>query len=108
MRSERKFLQMRASHRKRKGRKGQTLTEYAILVGLLAVVVISAMSLIGTKVRNVFVRINTAIVSTDGGASSSGGGSSSSGGSSSGGSSSSSSSSSSSGSPPPPPGGPPP
>jgi len=43
---------------------GQTLVEYGLLVALIALVVIAILTLLGTKVRNLFVRVNTSIAST--------------------------------------------
>lgn len=43
---------------------GQTLVEYGLLVALIALVVIAILTLLGTKIQNVFVRINTSITST--------------------------------------------
>jgi len=43
---------------------GQTLVEYGLLVALIALVVIAILTLLGTKVRNLFVRVNTSITST--------------------------------------------
>jgi pilus assembly protein Flp/PilA len=43
---------------------GQTLVEYGLLVALIALVVIAILTLLGTKVRNIFVRVNTTITST--------------------------------------------
>lgn len=38
---------------------GQTLVEYGLLVALIVLVVIAIMTLLGTKVRNLFVRVST-------------------------------------------------
>jgi pilus assembly protein Flp/PilA len=43
---------------------GQTLVEYGLLVALIALVVIAILTLLGTKVRNLFVTVNTRITST--------------------------------------------
>ena len=43
---------------------GQTLVESGLLVALIALVVIAILTLLGTKVRNVFVSINGHLVST--------------------------------------------
>ncbi len=43
---------------------GQTLVEYGLLVALIALVVIAILTLLGTKIQGVFVRVNTSIVST--------------------------------------------
>ena len=43
---------------------GQTLVEYGLLVALIALVVIAILTLLGTKVRDLFVNVNTNITST--------------------------------------------
>jgi len=43
---------------------GQTLVEYGLLVALIAIVVIAILTLLGTKVRNIFVTVNGHLVST--------------------------------------------
>ncbi|OIO89924.1 MAG: pilus assembly protein [Armatimonadetes bacterium CG2_30_59_28] len=43
---------------------GQTLVEYGLLVALIALVVIAILTLLGTKVRNLFVTVNQTITST--------------------------------------------
>ena len=43
---------------------GQTLVEYGLLLSLLGVVCIGILLLMGNKVRNSFVQVNTRIVST--------------------------------------------
>lgn len=43
---------------------GQTLVEYGLLVALIGLVVIAILTLLGTKVRNLFVQVNTSITST--------------------------------------------
>lgn len=43
---------------------GQTLVEYGLLVALIALVVIAILTLLGTKIRNLFVRVNQTITST--------------------------------------------
>ncbi len=41
--------------------KGATAVEYGIMVGLIAVVIIVAVSLLGTKLTALFTSVNTAI-----------------------------------------------
>ncbi|WP_248759595.1 Flp family type IVb pilin [Pseudarthrobacter sp. SSS035] len=41
--------------------KGATAVEYGIMVGLIAVVIIVAVSLLGTKLDGLFDQVNTAI-----------------------------------------------
>lgn len=43
---------------------GQTLVEYGLLVSLLALVVIAILTVLGKKLRNVFVTANTNLKST--------------------------------------------
>lgn len=41
---------------------GQTLLEYGLLVSLIALVCIAILTLLGERVRNLFVTVNNAIV----------------------------------------------
>jgi len=41
--------------------KGQGLVEYALILALIAIVVIAALSLLGTSVNNLFGTINSSI-----------------------------------------------
>ena len=43
---------------------GQTLVEYGLLVSLIALVVIAILTVLGQKVRNLFVTVNSNISST--------------------------------------------
>ena len=43
---------------------GQTLVEYGLLVALIALVVIAILTVLGTKIRDVFARVNQEITST--------------------------------------------
>ena len=43
---------------------GQTLIEYGLLVALIALVVIAILTLLGTKIRDLFVRVNIAQTSS--------------------------------------------
>ncbi len=43
---------------------GQTLVEYGLLVALIALVCIGILTVLGTKIRNVFVNVNTNMKST--------------------------------------------
>ena len=43
------------------GEKGATAVEYGIMVGLIAVVIIVAVSLLGTKLDGFFDSVNTAL-----------------------------------------------
>ncbi|NCO38095.1 MAG: Flp family type IVb pilin [Armatimonadetes bacterium CG_4_10_14_3_um_filter_66_18] len=43
---------------------GQTLVEYGLLVSLIALVVIAILTVLGRKVRNLFVTVNTNIKSS--------------------------------------------
>lgn len=43
---------------------GQTLVEYGLLVALIGLVVIAILTLLGTKLRDLFVRVNTTMTST--------------------------------------------
>jgi pilus assembly protein Flp/PilA len=43
---------------------GQTLVEYGLLVALIALVCIGILTVLGAKVRNVFVNVNTNMKST--------------------------------------------
>ena len=43
---------------------GQTLVEYGLLVSLIALVVIAILTVLGQKVRNLFVTVNTNIKSS--------------------------------------------
>ncbi|MCX7777016.1 MAG: Flp family type IVb pilin [Armatimonadota bacterium] len=40
---------------------GQTLLEYGLLVSLIALISIAILTLLGERVRNLFVTVNTAI-----------------------------------------------
>lgn len=43
---------------------GQTLVEYGLLVSLIALVVIAILTVLGQKVRNLFVTVNSNITSS--------------------------------------------
>lgn len=43
---------------------GQTLVEYGLLVALIALVVIGILTVLGGKIRNIFVTANTNLTST--------------------------------------------
>jgi pilus assembly protein Flp/PilA len=43
---------------------GQTLVEYGLLVALIALVVIAILTVLGRKVRDVYVNVNTGLKST--------------------------------------------
>ncbi|MCS6859656.1 MAG: Flp family type IVb pilin [Abditibacteriales bacterium] len=43
---------------------GQTLVEYGLLVALIALVVIAILTVLGRKVRDVYVNVNTSMKST--------------------------------------------
>ncbi len=43
---------------------GQTLVEYGLLVALIALVVIAILTVLGGKIRNIFVMTNTTLKST--------------------------------------------
>ncbi|MBI3920514.1 MAG: Flp family type IVb pilin [Armatimonadetes bacterium] len=43
---------------------GQTLVEYGLLVALISLVTIAILTLLGTKIRNLFVTVNRSITST--------------------------------------------
>lgn len=43
---------------------GQTLVEYGLLVALIALVVIGILTVLGGKIRNIFVSANTGLKST--------------------------------------------
>lgn len=43
---------------------GQTLVEYGLLVALIALVVIAILTVLGRKVRDVYVTVNTGMQST--------------------------------------------
>lgn len=45
---------MRFLHKKIKSNKGQGLTEYALVVGLVALVVITLLNTLGTKVSEIY------------------------------------------------------
>ena len=45
----------------RKGEKGQDLAEYALLIGLIALIVVLAVTFLGTEIDAVFSRIGTAV-----------------------------------------------
>ena len=45
----------------RKSEKGQDLAEYALLIGLIALIVILAVTLLGTQISTIFVNITTAL-----------------------------------------------
>jgi Flp pilus assembly pilin Flp len=47
----------------RKGEKGQDLAEYALLIGLIALIVIVVVTLLGTQISIIFANI-TAVLST--------------------------------------------
>ena len=44
-----------------KGEKGQDLSEYALLIGFIAIVVLVAVTLLGTNINLVFQRIADAV-----------------------------------------------
>ena len=44
-----------------KGEKGQDLAEYALLIGLIALIVVGAVTLLGTGINNVFSNIATEV-----------------------------------------------
>lgn len=46
-------------HSLRSGQKGQSMTEYALILGLIAVVVIVILSTMGGTIKEVFTEINT-------------------------------------------------
>lgn len=46
---------------------GQDLAEYAILIGLIAIVVIGAITLLGANLNTVFTAISTAMIGIAGG-----------------------------------------
>lgn len=43
---------------------GQTLVEYGLLVALIALVVIAILTVLGQKIRNIFVNTNSSMTST--------------------------------------------
>jgi len=43
---------------------GQTLVEYGLLVSLIALVVIAILTVLGQKIRNLFVSVNSNMSST--------------------------------------------
>ncbi|NCO38515.1 MAG: Flp family type IVb pilin [Armatimonadetes bacterium CG_4_10_14_3_um_filter_66_18] len=43
---------------------GQTLVEYGLLVSLIALVVIAILTVLGRKIRNLFVTVNSNITSS--------------------------------------------
>ena len=45
----------------RKSEKGQDLAEYALLIGLIALIVIVAVTLLGTQISTIFENITTAL-----------------------------------------------
>ena len=45
----------------KKGEKGQDLAEYALLIGLIALVVVAAVTFLGGQITDVFNRIGDAI-----------------------------------------------
>ena len=45
----------------RKGEKGQDLAEYALLIGLIALVVLLAVTFLGTQIDEIFSRIGSNI-----------------------------------------------
>ena len=47
----------------RKGEKGQDLAEYALLIGLIALIVIIVVTLLGTQISTIFANI-TDVLST--------------------------------------------
>jgi pilus assembly protein Flp/PilA len=44
-----------------KNARGAAVTEYALLVALIAIVVIAAITLLGTQIRTIFENITTAL-----------------------------------------------
>lgn len=45
----------------KKGEKGQDLAEYALLIGLIALIVVLAVTLLGTNISTIFSQIASAI-----------------------------------------------
>ena len=43
---------------------GQTLVEYGLLVSLIALVVIAILTVLGAKIRNLFVAVNSQMTTT--------------------------------------------
>jgi pilus assembly protein Flp/PilA len=54
-----KYLELQNSLKREEG---QTLTEYALLLALIAIVVIIAVAALGTRVNEIFVAIKNALV----------------------------------------------
>jgi Flp pilus assembly pilin Flp len=48
-------------HRAKKGQRGQGMTEYIIIVALVAVAAIAVVSLFGKKIKDKFIGANTTI-----------------------------------------------
>lgn len=44
-----------------KGEKGQDLAEYGMLIGLIALIVVGAVTLVGTDINDVFTAISNAL-----------------------------------------------
>ena len=47
----------------RKGEKGQDLAEYALLIGLIALIVILAVTVLGTQISTIFSNITSSLAS---------------------------------------------
>jgi pilus assembly protein Flp/PilA len=52
---------LRLIRKLRKDENGATAIEYGLIAGLISVVIIGAVTLVGSKLENVFMTINTAL-----------------------------------------------
>jgi pilus assembly protein Flp/PilA len=55
-----------STKRRRRNRRGQTLVEYALIIGLIALVAISALIILGTQIRTLFTTISSQMAQSTG------------------------------------------
>jgi Flp pilus assembly pilin Flp len=57
---------MKQMFRRGKGKKGQTLVEYALILALITLLIISVLSLLGKQVSGTFSKLSSDITSAQG------------------------------------------
>jgi Flp pilus assembly pilin Flp len=56
---------MISTHRSRKGRRGQTLVEYALILALISIVTISVLSSLGQAIKGTFTKVTSQLASAN-------------------------------------------
>ena len=56
------IIRAKSALRRMKGKKGQTLVEYALILAFISVVAISVLMALGNQVKSVFTTINSQLV----------------------------------------------